>query len=220
MFYVGIDVGVPCPICNGAALGAAGTCAGGLHDGEACVVDATDPLLGNTSYDCPPNPGAELGFFDLPMELTSATSGLEPATSCITEPFLGLPCYCPEQPIANLCTDGLCEVGPDGGGTCTLGPIDGLCRDERFRGCRSDADCPAAGDACVFTHRKCSGAARGHAGNVAALERTGRADPLNPVLVSTFCVPAATSAVPNQGIGLPGPAAIRLPVTIETRASN
>jgi hypothetical protein len=34
------------------------------------------------------------------------------------------------------------------------------------------------------------------------------------VLVGTFCVAAANSAVPNQGLGLPGPAAIRLPARV------
>jgi hypothetical protein len=37
-----------------------------LHeDGESCVVDGTDTLFGNTSYDCSPNLGGELGSLEL-----------------------------------------------------------------------------------------------------------------------------------------------------------
>ena len=213
-FYSGIDVGMPCPRCSGAALGAAGVCAGGPHDGEPCVVDATDALFGNTSYDCSPHPGADLGFFDLPMDLTTGNSRLEPSGQCTAKPFVGLPCYCPGQTVANLCTDGMCDPSQDGEAVCRNGPVDRLCVHEYFRGCFSDADCPAEGDSCGFTPRKCSSEANGTNGIVAPLLRSGEADPHTPVLVSTFCVAGAASPVPNEGLGLPGPAGVRLPVTV------
>lgn len=215
-FYASIDVGVPCPRCTGAALGAAGVCTGGIHDGESCLVDGTDPLFGNTSYDCPPAPIAELGSFDLRMPFTTGTSRLEPVETCTSPPFTGLPCYCPGQTIANFCEDWACADGPDGEATCSDGPLDGLCARERFRGCFNDADCPADGDRCAFAPRECPAAGDRAIGNTEPLTRVGGADPAAPLLVAAFCVPASTDASPNQGLGLPGPAAIRLPVRLET----
>jgi hypothetical protein len=149
------------------------------------------------------------------MTLTTASSRLEPVESCIAAPFSGRPCYCAGQTIANFCDDGACVLASDGDFVCREGPFDGLCSNERFRRCLSNADCPATGDRCDFSPRSCSGEATLAAGNVAPLLGTGTPDPEHPVLVATFCVPAANNASPNQGLGLPGPAALRLPVRVE-----
>jgi hypothetical protein len=214
-FHEGLDADQGCPNCSGPTLGAAGTCAGGPHDGEACRVDATDTLLGNVSYDFPPNPGAEFASLRLAMVLTTGVSRLEPSELCTAGASNGLPCYCSEQPVANDCINGDCAVGPDGDGLCVDGPIDGLCARESFRGCLIDAECPGVGDHCGARPRECSAEARRDAGNVAPLIRRGHADPQTPLLVSTFCVPPSASVGGNQALGLPGPAALRLPVRIE-----
>jgi hypothetical protein len=213
-FFVGIDVGISCPRCSGAGPGDRGVCEGGARDGESCTVHGTEPLLGNTSYDCPPNPSAFLTTLDLPMDLTTGTSFLAPDEHCVSDPFVGRPCFCPQQALPNDCIDGQCEVEGDSGAVCRLGPMDHLCAVESFRGCTSDADCPRAGDHCAGHLRPCSAPATGTDGNVDALVRSGRAGATSPLLVATFCVAPTTTAVFNQGIGLPGPAAIRLPVTL------
>jgi hypothetical protein len=214
-FFAALDVGMPCPRCSGPALGAAGICEGGPHDGASCVVDGTDPLFGNTSYDCSPPSGAEMGSFELVMALTTGTSTLEPLHACTA--FGGRACYCAEQLIANACDDGVCSAaGPDTDWLCLAGPMDGLCAREPFRGCRTDTDCPMTGDRCAFQPRECLGDANLSTGASAPLRRTGTAHPERPSLVATFCVPAASNSGPNQGLGLPGPATLRLPVRVRT----
>jgi len=213
-FFEGIDVGVACPRCSGAAIGAAGTCQGGPHDGESCVVDSTDDLLGNTSYDCPPEPVVDLGDLNFSTTLTTGASRLEPDQRCVSDLFRGLPCYCLDQPVANVCDDGRCDAAVGAAGTCTEGPIDGACAHDLFRGCSGDSDCPTAGDHCQMRPRQCSAAASSTTGNTGPLERDGVANPDDPVLVGTFCVPASSSAISNAGLGLPGPAAIRLPTHV------
>jgi hypothetical protein len=214
-FFATAEPSMPCPHCSGATIGATGVCEGGPHSGESCVVDASDALFGPTSYDCPPLAVAELGSFDFVMELTTGTSRLEPAAACTSKPFAGLACFCPDQTIANFCDDGNCLAGPDGDFTCATGPLDGFCEQEPFRGCLSDTDCPAAGDACGMKMRECPAAATSEAGAVSPVVLVGVEDPVRPLLVGTFCVPAAIDASANQGLGLPGPAALRLPVRLE-----
>ncbi len=202
-FFEGIDVGVPCPTCSAAALGAVGVCRGGPADGAACTVHATDALLGNTSYDCPPNRGAFFGVLDYAMTLTTGTSSLPRATPCASGTDL---CYCPGQAVRNDCTDAACSGEPDRDGVCAGGPMDLLCAREPFRGCLTDADCPAAGDHCAGHLRECP------AGGDAPVVRVGRASASSPLLVSTFCVERQIVSVLNEGLGLPGPAAIRMPL--------
>ena len=213
-FFTGLDADMACPICSGTGLGAHGQCEGGPHGGAPCTVDGSNGIFGNTSYDCPPHPSAFLTIFELPALLTTGTSSLVPDQTCVGEPFSGLPCLCPGQTTANDCIDGLCEEVADGDGVCTRGPMDGLCEIEFFRGCRGDDDCPRPGDRCTSRPRECSSPATGEEGDVEPLMRVGHASPDAPVLVSTFCVPPTSASAFNQGLGLPAPAALRLPVRI------
>jgi hypothetical protein len=214
-FYSGLDVAAPCPVCSGARIDDAGVCQGGSHDGDPCTVDASDDLLGNTSYDCPPNPTADVGAIELPMALTTGTSRLAGDQTCTSEPFMGLPCYCAGQPIANVCVDGRCLDAADGDFVCADGPEDGFCGDEPFRSCRDDAGCPLPQDQCAFRLRECLGTATETDGVTSPLERTGQVGPM-ATLVATFCVPPGTTAVGNVGLGLPAAASLRLPVAVET----
>jgi len=210
----GLDPATPCPICDGSGVRATGSCRGGPRDGAACRVDAVHPLLGATSYDCPPHPESEIGRFDFGLALTTGATALSPDHTCVFPPFAGSPCFCPDQPIANTCVGGRCEEDGDGDGVCIDGPGDGLCALEAFRGCRVDADCPAAGDGCVFHHRECLGSARESLGVTASLRREGRADGDAATLVALGCVSAATTQALNAGIGLPAALSLRMPVTI------
>ncbi len=215
-FFTNPEPERPCPLCGGANLGDPGVCDGGPHDGESCVVDGTDALFGNTSYDCPPHTGGELGSFDLVMTLTTATSTLEPVHTCTAELSAELRCYCDGQVIVNTCSESTCSSGSAPDDVCAAGPVDGFCTRERFRGCLSNADCPAPDDHCAFRPRECLGAADEAAGAVSPIHAMGTIDPEHPVLVAAFCVPAASAAGPNQGLGLPGPAVLRMPVRVET----
>jgi hypothetical protein len=210
--FAGLELAAPCPVCDGAALGAHGVCRGGLRDGAACVVGASDALLGNTSFDCPPNPGAKIGDFGFAMRLTTATATLAPAERCVGAPFAGAPCYCPAQTIANTCLGGHCEEDVSGEGLCAEGPADGLCAREPFRNCRDDAGCPGAGDRCLLRNRQCLGAAREIEGATAPLVRTGRAGTNDALLVALSCVPLGLNGVVNTGLGLPAALSLRMPV--------
>ncbi len=214
-FIEGIDVGVACPQCTGATLGDSGICRGGPHDGEACLVDATDDLLGNTSYDCSPGLAAQIGDLNFSLELTTGTSRLQPSEPCLSAPSAS--CYCAGQVQPDTCLGGRCDGDPGADAVCVDGPLDGLCNHDTFRGCFDDRDCPTAGDYCRLRRRACPAAANGASGNIGALERDGSVDPDHPTLVSTFCVPATNNSSAEEGLGLPGPAALRLPVTVIRR---
>ncbi|MEO6026095.1 MAG: hypothetical protein ABIR79_04440, partial [Candidatus Binatia bacterium] len=71
--FVGISADQPCPVCTGATLGATGTCLGGARDNEACTTHTVVPNFGNTSFDCPPSPSADIGASTLPLNLTTGT---------------------------------------------------------------------------------------------------------------------------------------------------
>jgi hypothetical protein len=213
-FYEGVDVGFQCPRCSGAAIGDTGTCRAGLNDGAACTVHATDVTFGNTSYDCPPEPGADAGALDIPMMLTSGISTLTADQVCTGPPFTGHPCYCEGQVAANVCDQGRCLDESDGDSECDIGPDDGSCAIETFLGCRSDSECRAAGDHCVFRRRECLGVATADLGIVAPLVRRGRVDGTSALLVAAFCVQPATTALGNAALGLPAAASMRLPVRV------
>jgi hypothetical protein len=211
-FIEGLDVGVACPVCTGAGLADTGLCHGGPHNGETCIVDATDATLGNTSYDCSPGLSAAIGVLNFSIQLTTGTSRLEATQACLGTPAAR--CYCAGQMAANTCLGSLCEGEPGEDAVCVDGPIDATCEHDAFRGCFDDRDCPASSDHCRMHPRECSAEANAVDGNVEALERTGIVDPVHATLVGTSCVPAANNATSNVGLGLPGPVAVRMPVTV------
>jgi hypothetical protein len=212
--FTGATVDRPCAVCSGAELNDSGTCSGGARAGMACTVHGTSATLGNTSFDCPPNPSSNIGNLEVPLDLTTGTSALEPTATCVGAPFTGKACYCVNQRLANECDDGLCTVADNGEGTCQGGPTDTLCAVETFRNCASNGDCPAVNDSCtVMRRRKCSGPTDASLATTGPLTRIGTAG-AQPVLVSTFCLGATASPAVNLAAGLPGPAAIRLPVGV------
>lgn len=92
-----------------------------------------------------------------------------------------------------------------------VGPIDSVCAGQPFRSCRSGTgaeDCDAlflGAGSCVDQPRPCFGS---------QIARTGVCGMEEKLLVSVFCIPATDADVINTMIGLPGPAAIALPVAL------
>lgn len=211
--FVGISEDTPCPVCSGATLGAAGTCTGGPRDGQACTTDGITPFFGNTSFDCPPEPAADIGASTLPLNLTTGSRELAASSTCTGSVATGDPCYCPDQLQPNQCSDDVCTVDADGEGNCAAGPTDALCAIETFRACDSDDDCPADGDSCTTKTRGCLGATDAEGTLTGPLVRTGAPSREHPLQVATFCINATRSGAVNTAAGLPGPGALRLPTT-------
>jgi hypothetical protein len=210
--FNGLTVNQPCPVCSGAAFDSAGTCVGGPREGEACTVHGTT-VLGNTSFDCPPNPSAAIGTTEIPLDPTTGTRTVAPTETCTGFGQAGNPCYCTEQVRPNACLDTVCTIGADDEGTCMAGPFDLLCATEPFRGCLTDADC-SANDTCLASTRKCSGETDATGILTGSLTRTGVPSTELAIQVSAFCIDATASAAVNAAAGLPGPAAVRLPTHI------
>jgi hypothetical protein len=212
--FTGITNERPCPTCSGATFDATGVCQGGARDGESCTVHGTSALFGNTSFDCPANPAANIATLDVPFDLTTGTRELAPTATCTDGSFAGKACYCEDQAVANDCSDLICTVDANGEGTCAAGPVIQTCMIETFRGCTSNAQCTAAGDSCVVSPRPCQGATDATGATIAPLSRTGVASRATPLQVATFCIGATRSGAVNTAAGLPGPGALRLPTTV------
>jgi hypothetical protein len=215
--HSGVALGAPCPNCSGPAFNTVGTCSAGPRVGQACVVHGVNFFFGNTSFDCPPNPGANVGDLTIPLNPTTGTSQLQPTNTCSGVPFSGKLCYCPGQTLANTCVDGICTVDGSGEGVCNGGPVDQSCTLEPFRGCLSNLDCPAPGDTCGLRTRKCQGPTNATLNTIGPLTRTGGASPTSPTLASTFCLSSTAAPVVNTTFGLPGPAALRFPANVCTQ---
>ena len=127
---------------------------------------------------------------------------------CRSGAFASGSCFCPGQAQPNACEpDGVCPAS----GVCELGPIDSVCDGQPLRSCRSgtgaedcDALFPGAGS-CVDQPRPCFGS---------QIARTGMCGTEEGLLVSVFCIPATAADAINAMVGLPGPAAIALPVAL------
>ena len=213
-------VDAPCPPCVGDPTPSdgskGGTCRGGTTPGAACDAGGTSDLFqnatgaasdsGTTSNDCLPT-GDDVGALDLDVDpLTTKTVTVAANLDCQSGASPPGSCYCPGQVQPNACQpDGVCPAS----GVCELGPIDGVCEGQPFRPCRSgtgtedcDAVFPGAGS-CVDRPRPCFGN---------EITRTGSCGTQTSTLVSFVCIPATNSAAVNTTFGLPGPAAITLPV--------
>ena len=211
------DAEHPCPPCIGDAVAndgvKGGTCLGGLTPGAACDVggvtgdfDAAGPDFGKTSLDCLPA-GASVGEPDVDLNpLQTGTSTLTASIDCLSGAFPPGSCHCPGQVQPNACIpDGVCGAS----GVCEQGPIDGVCDRQPFRQCRFEAgsaDCddvfPGSGT-CIEVPRSCFGT---------TIERTGSCGTDHATLASVFCVANTRAAAINTTFGLPGPAAITLPI--------
>lgn len=121
----------------------------------------------------------------------------------------------PRKPNACLDdTNGVdCSTTAGGDGECGGGPFDQHCIIEDFRQCTTNGDCPATGDACGGSPRRCI------AGYLGAVNDTIKAvgsfsTPHNQASTSTFasvfCVAPTSSSAVNAAAGLPGPGRLEL----------
>lgn len=211
--FSGLTVDQPCPICSGASFNTTGTCSDGQHAGQPCTVHGTSVLFGNTSLDCGPNPGGNIGNLSIQLDPSTGTRTLAPSNTCTSIPFTGKACYCSGQKQANACDDGVCTDPNGTGGTCEAGPFDQFCSIEKFRGCLTDVDCPTGAGNCQGAPviRPCTGQTNASFAITNSVTRTGAASKTAPVIVSTFCVAATSSSAVNSAGGLPGPGALTLP---------
>ncbi len=212
--FVGLETGRPCPVCVVAdpQVGKHGICNGGPNNGLPCTVGAlNDPTFGAndaTSFDCPPNPAANIGTVTIALDPTTGTSTLSPNQTCTSIPFNGKACYCQGQKQANQCDDAICTDPSGTGGTCEAGPFDQFCSIQTFRGCLSDSDCPSGAGNCQGAPvlRPCSGQSDPDTFAITNdLTRNGTPSTTHPVLASTFCMGGTMSAAVNTAEGLPGP---------------
>ncbi len=209
--YTGDDVAHPCPVCRADVAPndgkRDGRCEGGGLDGKPCDANATSTIYGVTSNDCEPRSGKSVG--DLTIDVAPLTTGvakLDAALTCKTGGGKDAArCFCPAQVDANACVGGHC----DGSGRCSEGPVDGVCSEAPYRGCRPGTgveDCakmqPGAGE-CRTVARPCFGE---------RITATGRCDPKHPTYVAVFCTPQTRATALNSVAGLPGPARLVLPL--------
>lgn len=117
---LGETIDMPCPTC------VAGLCRGGDFEGGVCSVDATDPTLGDVSFNCPPDPlknvsGTGNHVFDSNVDFTTGYASMAFGADC-TPPNESLRCACAVCSGDNLLA---CNADSDcaavGAGTCSEG---------------------------------------------------------------------------------------------------
>jgi hypothetical protein len=109
------------------------------------------PLFGNVSFDCPPDPGGNIGNLSIPLDLRTGTQTrtLSAASPNCTAPgFTGVECFC------DTCNSAAAEACDDNGDCADPpGPIGPICGGRRCLGganagapCTVNSECP--GGAC------------------------------------------------------------------------
>ena len=206
--FTAADVARPCPVCSGDVAPndgrKDGRCDGGPNPGAPCDVHAASALSGATSNDCQPA-GSSVG--ELAIDLLPLTTGIARArasTECKRKRSGPAgQCFCAGQAQANDCDAGACGASE----SCDEGPVDGVCSQAPFRGCRpgtGNDECgavyPGAGS-CENRTRHC------FRDEIVA---EGACDPVTPTYVAVFCAPATRASAVNSTAGLPGPARLRL----------
>ncbi|HEY2386790.1 MAG TPA: PQQ-binding-like beta-propeller repeat protein [Candidatus Binatia bacterium] len=151
--YSGLTVRIGCPRCLGDVASndgkRDGTCAEGIDAGSSCDVNgsSSNPILGPTSFDCRPNPGARIASTTYPFgtstsTLTKTLSAGSP--SCRAPGFTGGKCVCDtcNDAAATACSSNAdcTAVGATvcGGRRCTGGPKNGT-------PCSVNSQCPSGG---------------------------------------------------------------------------
>lgn len=216
LVFLTLSTDEPCPTCvgdpvpNDGAKG--GTCNGGTSPDAPCDAGATGGGRFATSADCRPL-GSSVGELEIDLDpLTTGTVVAAPSRTCLSGAFPGTQCHCPNQVQPNACNGGDCAPT----GFCAQGPLDGVCSGDAFRPCRPEegsGDCddayPGAGT-CVTEPRRCF---------PSEITRTGTCGE-EATLVSVFCAPPTRAPAINTTMGLPGPAALSLPVRLSPAPTN
>ncbi len=144
--HFGLTQTLPCPVCVGDPIHqdgvAGGTCFGGLNNGQACNVQATDATFANPadgqglSLDCVPLPGQNISGagLKLTLPLTTGTTSLPFGTTCdFPLNFLDCACALCSGDITRTCNGNAdCNLGTCSSGTCTADPSET---------CATNADC-------------------------------------------------------------------------------
>jgi hypothetical protein len=201
--------GAPCHSdadCGAGGVCGAKRCISGANAGQICANDAA----------CPPGTPGTCGRPGLATKPNGCSSG------CDGGPNNHMTCTddtdCPGGGCVPLCRQ---LAGQEIGiGECPLGPTEGHCSTESFRGCTADLQCSppplgtcigcALGQTCQFKNRACHVfpmQLQGAAGAFSGGSSTGES-------VNSFCIPPTTSDAVNQTAGLPGEGAIIAPHTL------
>jgi len=136
--------------------------------------------------------------------------------ACIGGVDDGSPCVTGTDCDSGVCKPAECRLNPSDPngpteGTCPGGPAHGACSIETFRTCATDAECQppacstcAPGQTCIFENQQCF---------TDPIVRTGIASTGISYDEAIFCIDKTTSSSVNITAGLPGPGAVRSPVT-------
>jgi hypothetical protein len=208
--HQGIDMNFPCPVCTpGFAVGAAGTCVGPPGTGSPCTVGGITPF-GQTSIDCLPDPGDEVGTLRIDLRLSTEGAAAAGDTFQCLPPPLGSegPCPCMNQLHPNdcrgPCIEGACPSGLESGidQTCCLdsGGTPRSCFPASTNLAREGARGVPYADPAARTG---AWPAPGYPKTTAATR-----------VATTFCVPPTTDSFINLVGGLAGPGAAVLPVEL------
>ncbi len=207
----------PCHTCAGgptpnapchsdAQCGPGGVC-GGLRCGTG---SNNEGALCSTDADCPPGASGLCGRPGVPTKPNACSMGCDGGANndqaCTSD------ADCPAGSCVPLCRQTAGEQV--GVGQCQLGPSDGHCSQDTFRGCTTNLDCTppplgtcttcSLGQICEFQLRPCHVfpmALQGQAGSFSGGTSSG-------LSVNTFCIPDTQSPAVNQTAGLPGEGAI------------
>ena len=161
--HTGPTADKPCPNCTG------GFCDSGPHATNACTINSQNPLFGDLSFDCPPDPGANVGSLPVPLNYTTGTQtwSLSAANpSCTAPGYTSLKCFCDtcDNENAEPCSGtGQCPMSCRGGtnnGVICTDPSEcpggicagGQCGGRRCQGganvgtpCTTGSQCPGGG---------------------------------------------------------------------------
>ncbi len=133
--HTGIGQTQPCPICSG------GLCDAGPRAGLACSDDGVSPTFGATSFDCPPDPLANVSGSGLAIDLVFSDT---PADLDATIPcsLVGvLDCHCQQcSGDTSIPCNNDAECASAGAGTCTANTGAGNLPNDCSDGCTVDGD--------------------------------------------------------------------------------
>jgi hypothetical protein len=153
---LGIQLDMPCPSCGAASqnpsVGDSFFCEGGLAPGEECRVDATSPIFGGTSYDCPPQIAFSTGPNPFVLRFSDATSGEITRTAelpCSNFSFRSNPLNAPANPGKCLDNNSACTSNADCR-RCTEDPTTTCTTDTQCTGKGSCAEAPDQPITCGF----------------------------------------------------------------------
>lgn len=185
------------------------TCAGGANNGADCTAASECPG-GSCSFQC---------FCPTGGAVHQRPNGCSAA--CVGGGNEAQPCN-----VDSECPGGFCHLADcrsDPGAPAALQPHEGgctvdfvgLCSTHFYRQCALNSDCAAPscpecapGETCDFGEQNCFINSN--------ITRVGVPSPTTPVFASTFCIPATNVAAVDAVSGLPGPGALRQPVTLVT----